>query len=66
MPKMRAYCSMSQNFITFNTPRDAVFLVFGVPNAKYLAFDTLNENALNETIFEEYKKLCSNTRNNGN
>ena len=56
---------MSQNFDTFNTPNDALFLVFGVPNAKYLAFGTPNENALNETIFEEYKKLCSNTRNNG-
>ena len=34
---MRVYCSMSQNFDTFNTPHDALFLVFGVPNAKYLA-----------------------------
>jgi len=53
MPKMKAYCNMSQNFITFNTPHDALFLVFGVPNVKYLAFGTPNENALNETIFEE-------------
>ena len=45
MPKMRAYCSMSQNFSTFSTPHDALFLVFGVSNAKYLAFGTL-DNAL--------------------
>ena len=46
--KMRAYCSMSHNFSTFNTPHDALFLVFGVSNAKYLAFDTPDENALIE------------------
>ena len=37
---MEPYCSMSQNFDIFNTPYDALFLVFGVPNAKYLAFGT--------------------------
>jgi len=37
---------MSQNFDTFNTPHDALFLVFGVPNAKYLAFGTPDKNAL--------------------
>ena len=42
----RAYCSMSHNFSTFSIPHDALFLVFGVPNAKYLAFDTPDENAL--------------------
>ena len=26
---------MSQNFDTFNTPDDALFFMFGVPNAKY-------------------------------
>ena len=46
---MRVYCSMSQNFDTFNTPHDALFLVFGVPNAKYLAFGTPDENALKDT-----------------
>ena len=43
---LRAYCSMSQNFETFSTLDDALFLVFGVPNAKYLAFGTPDENAL--------------------
>ena len=37
---------MYQNFETFSTPDDALFLVFGVPNAKYLAFGTPDENAL--------------------
>ena len=46
LSKMRAYYSMSHNFGTYNTPDDALFLVFGVPNAKYLAFGTPDENAL--------------------
>ena len=33
-------------FLAFETPHDGLFLVFGVLNAKYLAFDTLDENAL--------------------
>ena len=37
---------MYQNFETFSTPDDALFLVFGVPNAKYLAFGIPNGNAL--------------------
>ena len=37
---------MSQNFETFSTPYKGLFLVFGVPNAKYLAFGTPDENAL--------------------
>ena len=45
VPKMRAYCSMSQNFNTFSTPHNPLFLVFGVSNAKYLAFGT-PDNAL--------------------
>ena len=42
---------MSQNFDTFNTPHDALFLVFDVPNAKYLAFGTPDENALKYHLF---------------
>ena len=48
---MRVYYSMSQNFDTFNTLHDALFLVFGVPNAKYLAFGTPDENALKYHLF---------------
>ena len=36
--RMRAYCSMSHNFSTFNTPHDALFLVFGVLNVKCQIF----------------------------
>ena len=43
---LRVYCSMSQNFETFSTPQEGLFLVFGVSNAKYLAFGTPDENAL--------------------
>ena len=34
-------------FLAFETPHDGLFLVFGVPNAKYLAFGIPDENALN-------------------
>ena len=49
VPKLRRYYSMSQNFDTFNTPYDTLFLVFGVSNAKYLAFGTPDGDALNNT-----------------
>ena len=31
---------------TFNTRHDSLFMVFGVPNAKYLSFGIPNRNAL--------------------
>ena len=34
------------NILAFKTPDESSFLVFGVPNAKYLAFDTLDASAL--------------------
>ena len=40
VPKLRQYCSMSQNFDT------SLFLVFGVSNVKYLAFGTPDGDAL--------------------
>ena len=55
---------MSQNFETFSTPYKGLFLVFGVPNAKYLAFGTPDENSLrNQVIFQDRKvdiQLSSN------
>ena len=46
---MRLYCSMPQNFLAFNTLHDGLFLVFGVPNVKYLAFGTPDGNALSSS-----------------
>ena len=43
---LRAYCNMFQNFNTYSTPHDALFLVFSVSNAKYLAFGTPDDDAL--------------------
>uniref|UniRef100_A0A7N2MH29 Disease resistance N-terminal domain-containing protein n=1 Tax=Quercus lobata TaxID=97700 RepID=A0A7N2MH29_QUELO len=43
---MRLYCSSMPNIMAFKTLDGGGFLDFGVSNAKYLAFDTLNENAL--------------------
>ena len=57
IPKMKRYCSRVSKFIWYRTPHENGFLVFGVPNVKYLAFwhtwwecsmtfGTFNENAL--------------------
>ena len=54
---LKAYCSMSQNFETFSTPHKGLFLVFGVPNAKYLAFGTPDENALRFRIVRMFLGL---------
>ena len=40
VPKMERYCSCVLKIITFGTSHKRGFLVFGVPNAKYLAFGT--------------------------
>ena len=34
------------NIIAFRTSHERIFVVFGVPNAKYLAFGTPDGNAL--------------------
>ena len=39
-------CSYVPNVLAFGTPHERGFLVFGVPNAKYLAFGTPDKNAL--------------------
>ena len=40
--------------MTFKTPDESGFLVFGVSNSKYFAFATPDENALKCTsVFEE-------------
>ena len=47
---MRLHCSLMPNIMAFKTPDESGFLVFGVSNAKYLAFDTPNENALRHLL----------------
>ena len=44
---LRRYCSGVPKFLAFDTPYEGLFLVFGVPNAKYLTFGMPDENALN-------------------
>ena len=46
LPNLRVYCSSMSNILAFRTLHRRCFLVFGVSNAKYLAFDTPNGNAL--------------------
>ena len=46
VPFQRWNCSCVSNFIPFRTSHERNFLVFGVPNAKYLAFDTPDGSAL--------------------
>ena len=53
---LRWYCSYVSNFLRFGRADEGWFLVFGVPNAKYLAFCTLDESALRTT---NAKKLYS-------
>ena len=43
---LRWYYSFMPNILAFRTPHESDFLVFCVSNAKYLAFDTLDGNAL--------------------
>ena len=52
---LRRYCSYVPKFLAFETSHEAHILGFGVPNAKYLAFDTPNENALRDCI-ENFKR----------
>ena len=49
VPKMERYYSYVLNIMAYRTSHDSHvrdFLVFGVPNTKYLAFGTPDENAL--------------------
>ena len=48
VPKMEQYCSCVSKFIRFRTPHEKSFLVFDVPNAKYLTFGTPNDDVLSK------------------
>ena len=43
---LRLHYSSIPNIMAFKTPDESGFLVFGMSNVKYLAFNTLDENAL--------------------
>ena len=43
---MKPHCSMLQKNLRFGTSHEPWILMFGVSNAKYLTFDTLDSNAL--------------------
>ena len=44
-------------FIGFRTPHEKGFLVFGMPNAKYLAFGIPDGNALVKNIMKNVIKI---------
>ena len=46
IPNLEQYNSLMPNFLAFKTSDVRGLLVFGVPNAKYLAFDTPDASAL--------------------
>lgn len=46
IPNLERYCSSMLNFLTFKISYVRGFLVFSVPNVKYLVFDILDTNAL--------------------
>ena len=48
---LRRYCSHVSNFLRSGRADEGWFLLFGVPNAKYLAFGTPDESALRELFF---------------
>ena len=50
LSNLRLHCLSMPNILAFKTPDESGFLVFGVPNVKYLAFDTPNGNALTRTL----------------
>ena len=60
---MEWYYSLVPNVLAFKTPVVGCFLVFGVSNAKYLAFGTLDGNALiikNGAILYIFKMMWTN------
>ena len=46
IPNLKLYGSFMLKFLKFKTYNEGAFLVFGVPNAKYLTFNTLDANAI--------------------
>ena len=53
MPFVEHHCSTMVFLLAFGTSHEAKILVFGVPNAKNLAFGTLDANALRYYLLKE-------------
>ena len=49
---LELHCSLMLKVLRFEIFDESWFLVFGVPNAKYLTFGTLDSNALTQIIVE--------------
>ena len=59
---LRLHCSSMPNIMAFKTLDESSFLEFDVSNAKYLAFDTLDGNALIVSLTSIYIsafRLCN-------
>ena len=48
-------------FLKFKTSNEGVFLIFDVPNAKYLTFDTPNDDVLNKNSKAQISYLSITT-----
>ena len=59
IPKMERYYLRMSKFIGYRTSHEKGFLVFGVPNAKYLAFGTPDENLAFGTPDENALRLTT-------
>ena len=46
IPNLKLYGSFMLKILKFKTSNEGAFLVFGVSNAKYLTFSTLDANAI--------------------
>ena len=60
MPFVEHHCSTMVFLLAFGTSHEAKILVFGVPNAKNLAFSTPDANALGRyyLLKEKGGKIC--------
>ena len=57
VPSLKCHCSYVPNVLAFDAPHEGGFLVFGVPNAKYLAFGTPDGDALKAFLSNVLKML---------
>ena len=61
VPKTEQYCSRVSKFIRFRIPHEKSFFMFDVPNAKYLTFDTPNDDVLSKNSKAQISYLSITT-----